>query len=304
MSEPAPARVSVIVATRNRCSLLDRMLQSLDRAIERLEAPAEVVVADNGSTDATARVLATWQGHGPGRHVVTVEQPGKARALNVAIARSTAPLLAFTDDDVEVDPNWLRHIVHCFDSHPAHQASMGRVLLPRAVVAPEILARIAYYRTLPLYDQGDDGRDGRHLYGCNMALRRAVFDRIGQFNEALGPGASGLHEDGDLARRVLAAGFRIIYAPDIIVRHAVDESRLTFESFQDQHRRDGRSRFVMDPPRHVVQPLAHWLGALVVFAAWSLLRNPQRAMRARGRLISHAERVRCCRHTASGQQPG
>lgn len=287
--EPA---VSVIIATRNRSVLFARMLQSLDRALSTAAVDAQVVVVNNGSTDATPAVIDDWMKRAPGRIACLVPQPGKAHALNEALRLARAPLLVFTDDDVELRPDWLREILKFAAEHPHYAAAMGRVMLPPEVTDPDVLLRVGYYRTIPLFDSGDSVHDGRHLYGANMMVRRAVLDRVGPFNERLGPGASGLHEDGDLARRILQCGMRIGYMPGATVYHVVEPERLTFEYFRTLQLRDARSRFAMDPQGNWRHSLLHWLGAAVIFGLWSGLRNPRQRMRARGRLIAHAELLR------------
>lgn len=284
--------VSLIIPTRNRAVLLTRMLQSLDRALAAIDGQAQVVVADNGSNDGTATVIADWIARGPERSSVFVAEPGRSRAMNRALETAQAPLIAFTDDDVQVQPDWLREILRFFAEHPEYGAAMGRIRMPPEVTDPALLARVAYYGTLPFYDRGDAVADGRHLYGCNMVVRRAVLDRVGPFNERLGVGASGMHEDGDLARRIIQAGERIGYMPKVIVYHAVEPERLTLENFRIVHLRRAHSRFEMEPERRWGHRLAHWLGAVASFAWWSLLRNSRRIMRARGQLICHTELLR------------
>ena len=102
-----------------------------------------------------------------------------------------------------------------FGFRPDMAAATGKVTLPPSAQEPSLLARIELYGTLPLFDAGRVGCETTHLYGCNMALRRSTFDRIGDFNERLGPGASGLHEDGDLGERIRAAGLRLAYVPEM-----------------------------------------------------------------------------------------
>lgn len=283
---------SVIIATRNRSALLARMLRSLDRALVAAGDGTEIIIVDNGSADNTAAVADEWVKRAPGRARIFVPEPGKAHALNRGLELARAPLVAFTDDDVEIRPDWLREILAFFSAHPHYSAAMGRVLLPPDMTDPDVRARVAYYRTIPLFDSGDAVHHDRHLYGANMAVRHAVFDCVGLFNERLGPGASGLHEDGDLANRILAAGLHIGYMPNAVVYHAVEPDRLTFEYFRHLHLRDARSRFAMNPDGSWTRSLAHLVGATVVFSWWSFLRNSRQRMRARGQMICHGELLR------------
>jgi len=283
---------SVIVATRNRSALLAHMLPSLERSLAGAGQAVEVVIADNGSTDESAKVIADWVQRGPQRASILVPKPGKAVALNRALELARGPLLVFTDDDVELHPDWLRAILTFAAQHPHYAAAMGRVLLPPGLQDPEVRGRVTYYRTIPLFDSGDEIRDDSHLYGANMFVRRTAFDRVGGFNERLGPGASGLHEDGDLARRLLQAGVRLGYMPGAVVYHVVEPERLTFAYFRTLQLRDAHSRFEMDPHLGWAHSARHWLGACAVWILWGVLGNAGRRLRARGRMISYAELLR------------
>src|SRR5512142_3267918 len=94
--------VSVIIATRNRAKGLARVLESVDVAQQTACIDGEILVVNNGSTDDTATLLERWVAVGTGRVHLQVPQPGKSRALNHALPVARAPVLAFTDDDVEV----------------------------------------------------------------------------------------------------------------------------------------------------------------------------------------------------------
>jgi len=284
--------ISVVIATRNRGALLQVMLASLDAALADTGCRVQTVVVDSASTDSTPDIIAAWATAQPARLALRLDQPGKARALNLGLRHVSAPLIAFTDDDVEVDPRWLTHLKSFFDEHPGYAAATGRVRTPPSVTEVSRLQRVALFSTLPLFDRGDSVQECKHLYGCNMAIRRPALEQVGPFNEKLGPGASGLHEDGDLARRVIERGLRIAYMPDVVVYHAVEDDRLTFAFFREMHRRDARSRFVLNPHRSRLNVLGHWLGSAAGVAAWALLLNRRRTMKALARLLSHTEMLR------------
>lgn len=287
----APPRLSVLVASRDRCVLLAELLRSIETAAAAAECVVQVIVADNGSTDATPRLLRDWAQARPERTCVRVEEPGKARALNRAMERSGAPLLAFVDDDEVVTSNWVRGIVAFCDTHPEYHAGVGSVLPPPSFVDPELRARLDWYRTIAFFDGGASVREMDTLYGGNMVIRRQVLDAIGGFDERLGPGAQGGWEDIDLAQRMCAGGFRIGYMPSAAVYHRVDPSRLTLAYFRQHSRVAARSAYLMNPAlwRRSVLRLVE---AAIAFGLASLLRRPRAREHARGRLIRHAEIVR------------
>jgi glycosyltransferase involved in cell wall biosynthesis len=282
-------RVSVLIATRNRAATLARALQSLDAAHAAEMGDCEIVVVDNGSTDTTPEFLDRWAAAGPGRVRLCVPQPGKCRALNQALSIARAPLLAFTDDDVEVSPQWLQAIVAFFGAYPHYDAAMGRVRVPPAAEHDaELQALLAAYRVVPVFDKGDDVRDETQMYGCNIAVRRRVFERIGNFNERLGPPYNA-GEDLDLARRIVQAGMRIGYMPQALVYHEVDPARLTPEYYRQFQVRLGRGWLVMDPDRYYWRSVPRLLEATCAVVLWRLLRSPTRRMHAWGRMVRHAD---------------
>ncbi|MFN8626305.1 MAG: glycosyltransferase [Candidatus Binatia bacterium] len=291
VAQSAP-RVSVLIATRNRAATLARTLRSLEAAREAGMAECEILVVDNGSTDTTPALLARWAADGTGRQHLCVPQPGKCRALNRALACARAPLLAFTDDDVEVSPQWLTEIVAFFDMYPQYDAAMGRVRVPPAAERDSTLqARLATYRVVPVFDRGDAVRDVSEMYGCNIAVRRQVFARVGNFNERLGPPFNA-GEDLELARRILRAGMRIGYMPRVLVYHDVDPARLTPEYLREFQVHLGRGLLEMEPERYYWRSVPRLLEATCAVILWRLLRSPTRRMHAWGRMVRHADILR------------
>ena len=226
-AEPSTATAEdlcVVVCTRDRPEALRSCLCAL---LAQRSPAAEIVVVDNAAAQTAAAVVAEF------RDVVYVHEPrpGLSIARNTGIARCTRPLLAFTDDDVEVDAGWTAELVAAFDSDPGAEAVCG-------LVVPATLDSEAqrYFQ----FDVG--GLGGRYVpirfdqrfldatiaigpqvwrigAGANMAFRRQVFDRVGNFDERLGAGAAGCSEDSELWYRIIAAGGACLYEPRVVVRH-------------------------------------------------------------------------------------
>jgi len=234
--------LAIIVATRNRDRRLRHLLDSIFtmRAFERI-AP-EVIVADNGSTDQTARVVAEAATAHATLHRLALPEPGKSRALNAAIRSTSAEVLAFVDDDVELDQDWLVAAEGYF-ARAQVAAAQGTIRLPPESAAdPAIVAAVERWHTIPRCDFGPATAETRSLIGANMFVTRRAFARVGLFDERLGPGAAGASEDTELAERLRAAGERIGYVPDAIAYHAVEPERLTAAYFRALHESRGRSR--------------------------------------------------------------
>jgi glycosyltransferase involved in cell wall biosynthesis len=274
--------ISLIVATRNRAQSLRTMLKSLDGLAE---APVEheVVIADNGSTDETSALLAAWRTAGPNRRVLHLPQPGKSRALNAAIRVARGEWLAFLDDDVVVHPNYLVTLHEFLGGHD-YLAAQGEIRLPAAAESdPHVMKLVKQYKTIPRTSRPSDG-ERRALIGANMVIHRAVFEKIGGFNELLGPGASGFGEDRDIAKRMMATGYRIGYMDQVIVTHEVDPQRLTVEAWRRREAMLGKTLYVRFSPslttiaRKLIQ---YWFRQYVHL----LCGRGGRSHRARGRVI-------------------
>jgi len=152
--------------------------------------------------------------------VVSSAPLGLSAARNLGIQHTSAPLIAFTDDDCIVDVNWVGAAAAEFDAEPSVRGVFGRVLpytegealgRERPIGVKESMAReIFTWPTNPW----------RLGHGANMAYRRAVFDDVGMFDVLLSPGGALYNcDDADMSYRVLQSGGTIVYAPSALVYH-------------------------------------------------------------------------------------
>jgi GT2 family glycosyltransferase len=232
------ASISVVIATYKRSRLLDECLAHL--MAQAFEPGDEVVVVDNAEDEATAAVVANYQSQFPANLVLVREpRPGKSRAIATALSVAIGDVLAFTDDDVNVDGGWLRALREALEDPSI--AMVGGPVLPRfehTVPAWIRRAWTVYPRLnapLALVDYGTAAIDlgPRTLLGANLAIRRAVFEQVGGFPAHLGKlhGTLRSGEDHALCLRVQAAGHRAVYWPQAVVRHWVPSSRVRASYF-------------------------------------------------------------------------
>lgn len=189
--------VSVIIPVFNGAEHLPGQLGALAR--QRCGLQWEVIVADNGSTDASREVAASWRERLPVKLTVVDAgaRPGPAYARNRGAEAAIGQVLAFCDCDDEVEPEWVAGAAKAVVSH---EVVAGLVKPPGAApLNPEVLTTGFTWRVL----------------GSNFAIRREVFEAIEGFDEELGPYAA---EDTDLSLRLLEAGYVIASAPDMVVR--------------------------------------------------------------------------------------
>jgi glycosyltransferase involved in cell wall biosynthesis len=203
-------RMSVIIATKDRAEFLDRALQSFGKQIG---APAfEVIVVDNGSTDATAHVVEharefqTYE-----ITYVYEERPNRGAARNRGIAVARGHLAVFCDDDVYAPPGFLA----------AHDAAHT---LNNFIVNGPILNVPSYHErpkpTLANYSRA-------FLCTCNVSVAKAALKAVHGFDEQF-------HlygwEDTDLGVRLREKGLRSKFAWDAYLWHIKPAKDITLES--------------------------------------------------------------------------
>ena len=143
---------------------------------------------------------------------------GLSRARNIGVANTTGELIVFTDDDCEPDRQWLTLVTGALQADPAAGIAFGSVI--PAACDPRLGFIVGF---LPVSRQRLTSRlsklrDGG--IGANMTLRRRALTATGDFDEMLGAGGYFPScEDGDMAYRVLAAGFALLHIPEARVLH-------------------------------------------------------------------------------------
>lgn len=209
----ATPAIALVVCTRDRAHHLPPALE----AYAALDAGAawELVLVDNGSRDETPALLADFARRAA-FPVTLVHEPraGLARARNAGVRATRAPLLAFTDDDCYPAPDYLARW-RAVLADPAVGFGAGRILLHDPDDYPITIRTETERVALP---PGTFVVPGL-VQGANVAYRRRVFEAIGGFDPALGPGGLFNFEDLDMATRALAAGFAGGYFPEPVVRH-------------------------------------------------------------------------------------
>ena len=198
-------RITLCIATRNRPELVERHLLP---CLRRLPSGSSVIVVDQSTTAKTAERLDGLDGIVYRR----TDGIGLSRARNLAIRMTTAPLLAFTDDDVSFEPSWLDRLVALFDMNPEAGAVCGRAVTPSGQPVLGAAERSGVYR----WPTNPFGLGA----GLNMALRREALVDAGPFDEELGAGARfPAAEDTDMIYRVMRAGWSVACSDEVIVTH-------------------------------------------------------------------------------------
>jgi GT2 family glycosyltransferase len=240
--------LSIVVCTRNRPAMLRECLGAL---VESKYSPLEILIVDNApSGDDTRNMVEEFAKVDDRVHYACEPAPGLSNARNHALSVAKFDLVAFTDDDVLVDPSWASAVMAGFMADPGVACVTGFVSARSLDSSAERYydSRYLYQDCLDprLYDLGPNRGDSP-LYpfnagvfggGANFAVRREVVTALGQFDSLLGAGGPGLGgEDLDIFARIILSGYRIGYVPSALVwhRHRIDEKELATQVYAYGH---------------------------------------------------------------------
>jgi GT2 family glycosyltransferase len=222
----APPAVTVAVCTRDRVEDLARCLD----ALEAIRYPAlDLLVVDNAPATRDAERLVAGR---PRVRYVREVRPGLDWARNRAIAEARGEIVAFTDDDVVVEPGWVDALVAAFGDDPGVGGVTGLVL-PLELETPAQRLFESYRsfgrgerRFQAQVPRGTGpvaaryGATGSFGTGANMAFRRDLLVELDGFDPGLGAGTPTRGgDDLDIFFRVLKAGRTLVYEPAAVVRH-------------------------------------------------------------------------------------
>lgn len=219
--------VTVAVCTRNRAEQLGECLEAL-AAIDYPRELLDILVVDNApSDDGTRRLVARY----PSMRYVREPRPGLDWARNCAVREARGEIVAYTDDDVSVDPGWVRALAAAFAEEPHAMCVTGLVLPDEIDTRAQLLFEKyggfgrGFTRSVYRVERGMSaarlyGGTGRFGTGANMAFRRRFFEQEGMFDPALDVGTPS-NGGGDLEMffRVLKSGHALVYEPAAMVRH-------------------------------------------------------------------------------------
>jgi glycosyltransferase involved in cell wall biosynthesis len=226
--------VTIAVPTYNRAGEVEKTLAGLARLDTAGCPDHEVLVIDNNSTDSTPDVVNRLAPLFGGRlRYVREERQGLNYARNRAIDEATYEIVAYLDDDVDVDPRWLWHLADAYAVGDVAGVG-GRAYLVYPGPKPHWLGE-SLEGYLTKVELGPDRRPaGVHeLYGVNLSFRKDWLHRAGGFRPDLDRVGTLLISGGDdeMVARVLALGGTMLYEPGAVVGHRVPPSRLTRKWF-------------------------------------------------------------------------
>src|SRR5437016_5097240 len=215
----ASIKTSIIIPVFNKAAFTWQCLRSLMNEIDFSET--EIIVVDNASTDETAELLAAM---GDVIRVVTnQENKGFVDACNQGAALARGEYLLFLNNDTEVLPGWLRHLIETVQSDATVGAAGSMFLYPDGSIqeAGAIVWKNGEAHHYGWSGSPDDrrfnfAREVDYCSAASLLIRRGIFEQLGGFDRRFAPA---YYEDVDLCFGVRSLGYKVIYQPMSRVVH-------------------------------------------------------------------------------------
>ena len=252
--------VSIVIPTRNRLDWLCALLISIEQAGGAAH-PVETIVADDCSTDATIPMVPDrfpWV-----RIVSTPRHSGPSVARNFGARHARGTLLLFLDADGEVDKRWLDAMA---DADDGKTILLGNVVDYRSGRVQSVPRR-ATFLGKSLRCKPERANTGP---SCNLGIPRAVFERLGGFDEEL----TYYFEDSDFCIRANSAGYRFRFMPGARYRHHGNERKKGDAiRLQERHSTYAMLKHYEDSASRIVAFTVLNAGWMLVRFAWWALRG-------------------------------
>ncbi len=205
-------RISLVIPMYNALDTLPRLLASIEaQTLPRDQY--EVIIVDDGSTDGSGEIV---RRHSDIR-LLSQQNRGPAAARNLGTRAATGVVIAYTDADCVLKPDWLAKHIELHERHPGIDGLSGSVApateLPygSVVLADHLCSWFNVHDRLP-------EREPEHLPSLMMSVKRRMFDAGIWWTERRITG-----EDVDFCKRMVQCGMKLRYFPTPVLQH-VDRS--------------------------------------------------------------------------------
>ena len=221
--------VSIVIPTYNRSELTRKCLEAL-----RTHTPAadyEVIVVDNGSTDATPAFLKEQAAAGQLRAILNAKNLGFSKACNQGAAEAKGEFVLFLNNDTEVTPGWLEALTRSAQADPRIGAVGPKLVFPNSTIQhagvvlvnsgqDPLLARHVYHGAPHDLPEANRPTTYQALTAACLVVPRDLFNQVGGFDEEYWNG----YEDVDLCLKIGQAGRLLLYQPQSLVVHHESQS--------------------------------------------------------------------------------
>jgi glucosyl-dolichyl phosphate glucuronosyltransferase len=236
--------LSVIIPTRNRAKLLNKVLGSILNQTYS-QHNFEIIVVDNGSTDETREICSSYEQKISHYRYIYDETPGLHIGRHAGLKAAQGKILVYADDDIRAFPTWLEGIAEAF-KNPQVALVGGKNIPDFEIEPPDWVKRLWIEhngrRSISMFsvlDFGDEIQEISPLYvwGCNFSIRKSVLQEIGGFHPD-GMPKDRLQYRGDGETTVSLAiprlGYKTVYNPKASVYHWVSADRMTLSYIRNR----------------------------------------------------------------------
>ena len=210
---PKPIRVTALIVSHNRVSMLRRAIESLEKSAEREKL--EILVVDNGSTDGSAQLESDF----PNARFIRIPRNfGLTKALNIGVRTVTSEFVLFLHEDTEVSPDTARVLASILENQSDVGIACPLLVTENRTPAPQVAdlpapgCREMAWRPA----QPETGEQAIHYArGAALMVRKFFLTAMRQIDERYGTFGS----DAELCFQAVRAGKRVLLVPSTVVLH-------------------------------------------------------------------------------------
>ncbi len=241
--------ISVLLSTFKRPEILRKTLSSF-LSLSAEDFSWELLVVDNADDSETAAVVEEFMHILPMQFLVE-PNPGKNKALNRALPLARGELIVFTDDDVIVDPHWLKELWEAGRRWPKAEVFGGKIVAAWPDSPPpwgedHPINKNLFGLHAPWSADTPYGEKDYLAHGANMAVKRSVFARGYRLNDGIGPNGTAIYRMGsemEFLLRLRADGVLQVFIPRAVVKHQIRPDQVTREWIRKRGFRCGYTDF-------------------------------------------------------------
>jgi glycosyltransferase involved in cell wall biosynthesis len=235
--------ISLIICTRNRHDIIPETLEAIKKQTLNREK-YEVIIIDQSTNDKTQQILENY----PDFKYIKLNSTGISISRNEGIKKSQGKLIAFVDDDILFDENYLYEIVDFFNNSDLKpDVSGGKILFKYLGEKPVWLDGLLL-GILGYSDYGNEAKfydsHPKHVpYTGSIVFKRECIEKIGEFstfNVKINKNIIS-NEDVIFANKLKDLGYNIVYNPKMVVYHKIQPEHMTWEYYKNRYFKQGQS---------------------------------------------------------------
>jgi len=212
--------VSIIIPVRNEEANLSRCLSGIGE-IDYPKNKLELIIVDGGSTDKTVAIASSIGRSASGRSfkakVFYNRQKIRATGCQIGVKKAKGEIIAFTDADCVVPKNWLKALLKYLDNDRVASVGGPNITPSKDTSFAKAAGEAIWLLTRAGSRYGTSGGKVKEIYhnpGCNVIYRKEAVNEVGGFDSHLLT-----CEDEELDFRIRQAGYKLLFAPKVIVDH-------------------------------------------------------------------------------------